>query len=77
MVWSSDFDPIETEVYQKRLTRLTLFVLIVFGVLFLRLWFLQIINGPKYRTQSENNRIDLRDILPFRGLVFDRDGQLL
>ncbi len=42
MVWSSDFDPIETEVYQKRLTRLTLFVLIVFGVLFLRLWFLQI-----------------------------------
>ena len=77
MVWSSDFDPIETEVYQKRLSRLTLFVLIVFGVLFLRLWFLQIINGPKYRTQSENNRIDLRDILPFRGLVFDRDGQLL
>ncbi len=77
MVWSSDFDPIETEVYQKRLSRLTLFVLIVFGVLFLRLWFLQIINGPKYRTQSENNRINLRDILPFRGLVFDRDGQLL
>jgi penicillin-binding protein 2 len=77
MVWSSDFDPIEAEVYQKRLSRLTLFVLIVFGVLFLRLWFLQIINGPKYRTQSENNRIDLRDILPFRGLVFDRDGQLL
>ncbi len=77
MVWSSDFDPIEAEVYQKRLSRLTFFVLIVFGVLFLRLWFLQIINGPKYRTQSENNRIDLRDILPFRGLVFDRDGQLL
>jgi len=77
MVWSSDFDPIETEIYQRRLTRLTFFVLIVFGVLFVRLWFLQIINGPKYRIQSENNRIDLRDILPFRGLIFDRNGQLL
>jgi len=77
MVWRSDFDPIETEVYQKRLTRLTLFVLIVFSVLFVRLWFLQIINGAGYRIQSENNSIDLRDILPFRGLIFDRNGQLL
>ncbi len=77
MVWRSDFDPIETEVYQKRLTRLTLFVLIVFGVLFVRLWFLQIINGARYRIQSESNSIDLRDILPFRGLIFDRNGQLL
>jgi len=77
MVWRSDFDPIETEVYQKRLTRITFFVLIVFGVLFVRLWFLQIINGAGYRIQSENNSIALRDILPFRGLIFDRNGQLL
>ena len=77
MVWHPDFDTIETEVYQKRLTRLTYLVLIVFGVLLVRLWFLQIINGARYRIQSENNRIDLRDVLPFRGLVFDRNGQLL
>ena len=77
MVWRPDFDTIETEVYQKRLTRLTYLVLIVFGVLLVRLWFLQIINGARYRIQSENNRIDLRDVLPFRGLVFDRNGQLL
>lgn len=77
MAWRSDFDTIEIEIYQKRLTRLTLLVFIVFGVLFLRLWFLQIINGPKYRIQSESNRIDLRDVLPFRGLIFDRNGQLL
>jgi penicillin-binding protein 2 len=38
---------------------------------------LQIIDGPKYRIKSENNRIDLRDVLPFRGLIFDRNGQLL
>jgi penicillin-binding protein 2 len=77
MVWRSDFDPVETEIYQKRLTRVTFLVLIVFGVLFVRLWFLQIIHGALYRTESENNRIDLRDVLPFRGLIFDRNGNLL
>ena len=77
MVGRSNFDPIETEVYQRRLTKLTFFILIVFSILFVRLWFLQIIHGAKLRTQSENNRIDLRDVLPFRGLIFDRNGELL
>jgi penicillin-binding protein 2 len=43
----------------------------------LRLWFLQIIQGPSYRVQSENNRIRLQDVAPFRGMVFDRNGELL
>jgi penicillin-binding protein 2 len=77
MVRRSDFDPIEADIYQRRVTRLTFIILIVVGVLFVRLWSLQIINGPKYRIQSEHNRIDLRDILPVRGLIFDRNGQLL
>ena len=77
MVWRSDFDPVEAEIYQKRLTKVTFLVLIVFGVLFVRLWFLQIIHGALYRTESENNRIDLRDVIPFRGLIFDRNGHLL
>ncbi len=77
MVRRSDFDPIETEIYQRRLTGFTVLVLVVFGALLVRLWSLQVINGPKYRTQSEHNRIDLRDILPFRGLIFDRNGHRL
>lgn len=56
---------------------MTLFVLVVFGVLILRLWFLQIVNGRIYRTSSENNRIHLRSIPPFRGMIFDRDGEIL
>jgi len=77
MIWRSKFDPIEAEIYQKRLKKLALFVLIVVGVLFVRLWFVQIISGAKYRRQSESNRIDLRDILPVRGLIFDRNSALL
>lgn len=77
MIWRSKINPIEAEIYQKRLKTLTLFVLIVVGVLFVRLWFLQIISGATYRRKSESNRIDLRDILPVRGMVFDRNGELL
>ncbi len=77
MVGRSGFDPVETDIFQRRLTKLTFFILIVFGVLFVRLWFMQIIHGAKFRTQSENNRIDLRDVLPFRGLIYDRNGELL
>jgi penicillin-binding protein 2 len=57
--------------------KLTVFILIAFGVLFGRLWFLQVISGSKFRTQSENNRIYLRDVVPFRGLIYDRNGELL
>jgi penicillin-binding protein 2 len=77
MVGRSGFDPVETDIFQRRLKRLTFFVLIAFGVLFMRLWFLQIIHGSEFRTKSENNRIDLRDVLPFRGLIYDRNGELL
>ncbi|HUU41880.1 MAG TPA: hypothetical protein VMW42_13170, partial [Desulfatiglandales bacterium] len=77
MAWRSNFDPQEAEAYQKRLTRVTVFILILFSILFARLWFLQIIKGAEYRIQSENNRIDLKDVLPVRGLIFDRNGEIL
>ena len=77
MMWRSKINPIESEIYQKRLKKLTLFVVIIVGILFVRLWFLQIISGAQYRKKSESNRIDLRDILPARGMIFDRNGELL
>jgi penicillin-binding protein 2 len=77
MAWRQNFDPQEAEIYQKRLIKVTIFVLTIFSILFVRLWFLQIIKGTEYRIQSENNRIDLKDVLPFRGLIFDRNGEIL
>ncbi len=76
-MWNSEFDQTETEIYKKRIKILIYLIFIVFGLLFARLWFLQVVNGSKYRLKSENNRIDLRSISPFRGLVFDRNGELL
>jgi penicillin-binding protein 2 len=49
----------------------------IISALMLRLWFIQIVNGPRYRSQSENNRIHLLKIPPFRGMILDRNGELL
>ena len=37
-------------------------------LLFSRMFFLQVIEGEKYQTKAENNRISLRQIAPSRGL---------
>ena len=74
---TSDFDPISTKVFDRQIKNAILFVLVVFGILILRLWFLQIVNGSNYRTKSEHNRIRLQGIPPFRGRILDRNGKTL
>ncbi|MGD2124607.1 MAG: penicillin-binding protein 2 [Desulfobacteraceae bacterium] len=73
----SGFDPISVEVYSKRLRLVIFLIIAVLAALVMRLWLLQIAHGPAYRTQSENNRIHLQDIAPFRGMIFDRYGELV
>jgi penicillin-binding protein 2 len=74
---SSGFDPVSIETLNKRLLFVTIFVVAAFSALILRLWFLQVVNGQKYRTQSESNSIHLQEIPPFRGLILDRNGEPL
>jgi len=73
----SGFDSASIDIFHRRLRVVTIFVLGVFSILVLRLWSLQLVNGPNYRVQSENNRIHLQDIPPVRGMIFDRHGKLL
>ncbi|MBN1907029.1 MAG: penicillin-binding protein 2 [Deltaproteobacteria bacterium] len=74
---TSGFDPILAEIIGRRLRIVTVFVIFFIAILISRLWFLQIIKGPMYRVKSENNRIHLQSIPPFRGLIMDRNGELL
>jgi penicillin-binding protein 2 len=76
-VRSSGFDPVSVEIFSRRLRWVIFIVIGAFVALVMRLWWLQIAGGPAYRVQSENNRIHLQDIAPFRGMIFDRHGQLL
>jgi penicillin-binding protein 2 len=51
--------------------------LALFGVLFLRLWFLQVLNGSEYLAEANNNRTrELRVSAP-RGVILDRNGESL
>jgi penicillin-binding protein 2 len=74
---SSGFDPVSIETLNKRLLFVTIFVFAAFSALILRLWFLQVVNGESYKTQSENNSIHVEEIPPFRGLILDRNGEPL
>ena len=47
------------------------------ALLALRLWHLQIREGPYYRDLSENNRTRSVILEPARGLIYDRNGVLL
>ncbi len=46
----------------------------IFLILFLRLFFLQVVNGYYYRYLSDNNRTKTRIIHAPRGIIFDRNG---
>ena len=68
---------IDSEWYRNRLTGVILCVSAAFLVLFLRLFYLQVVQGEEFRRLSENNCIRLQDLDPPRGLIFDRNGTLL
>ncbi len=69
--------PDEYDRSRRLLSRVALIVLVLFGVLFLRLWFLQLIRGDYLQKRSEYNRIRSQDLPPWRGMILDRDGNIL
>ena len=49
--------------------------MLMFGVIFFRLWYLQILSGPQYVQQANANRIRELPIQAPRGEILDREGQ--
>lgn len=69
--------PEEQEQTRRTLGRLALVVLGLFGIIFLRLWTLQLVEGEQLRQRSEHNRIRILDLPPWRGMILDRNGEVL
>ena len=63
--------------FRRRLTAAMAVVLVVFGVTLVRLWSLQITEGERYRSLSEHNRIRLKRVHATRGVILDRNGEVL
>ncbi len=52
-------------------------VLGAFAILFLRLWSLQVLAGPKYLHAAQNNQLRTVRVQAPRGAIVDRDGDVL
>ncbi len=63
--------------YKQRLVRIAFCVAGTFCLIFMRLFYLQVIHGEELRRLSENNCIRLQSTDPSRGMIFDRNGKLL
>ncbi|MCL2308916.1 MAG: penicillin-binding protein 2 [Proteobacteria bacterium] len=71
-------DPVrELFLFRKRLWLTGLTMLLVFGVLLGRFFYLQVIAHQQYQTQAENNRIAVVPVGPSRGTISDREGTVL
>ncbi|MBI2313023.1 MAG: penicillin-binding protein 2 [Betaproteobacteria bacterium] len=69
----------QRELYYFRL-RLAIaagFVLTLFALLLGRFVYLQVVQYEHYRTQAEANRISIVPVVPNRGLILDRNGEVL
>lgn len=66
-----------SKIFSRRVALLLGGQLGLFGVLAARLYYLQILEGEKYKVLADENRISLRLIPPVRGKIVDRHGEAL
>jgi penicillin-binding protein 2 len=67
----------ELMVFRNRLLLAGLAILIAFGVLLARFTWLQVVQREYYHTLAEANRISVAPVVPNRGLILDRHGEVL
>ena len=67
----------ETRINNARTITAVLLVMGLLGVILARYYALQVTEYEVYRTESERNRVQLQPLPPKRGLIYDRNGELL
>lgn len=77
-----DWGTLKDTLQEKRLfqSRVTVAIIMVLGLTLLlgaRLYHLQIVDTQTYTTLSDRNRVQVQPVAPTRGLILDRNGQLL
>ncbi|MGB4583356.1 MAG: penicillin-binding protein 2, partial [Rhodoferax sp.] len=68
---------LELARFRLRVLVASVVVLVCFGLLAARLFYLQVIRHDDLRAQAENNRTAILPIVPNRGLILDRNGVVL
>jgi penicillin-binding protein 2 len=67
----------ELTVFRTRLMLASLGIVIAFGILLARFTWLQVVQREYYHTLAEANRISVVPVVPNRGLILDRNGEVL
>ncbi len=70
-------DPINPGAWQRRERTLAILVSVIFALVILRLFTLQVLEGARYRDLSEENRIRVEVLTAPRGEIRDRKGRML
>jgi penicillin-binding protein 2 len=63
--------------FALRIAILSAFALVMFSLIFFRLWYLQVLSGDQYRRQAENNQLREIVVRAPRGEILDRNGRTL
>ncbi len=67
----------ELNVFRNRIIVATICILIGFVILATRLVYLQVVKRDQFYTMAEANRISVVPVVPNRGVVYDRNGEVL
>ena len=67
----------EMQQFQLRLGIAAAAVLVAFGLLAARFFYLQVVQHSVYQAKAEENRISIVPVAPNRGLILDRNGLVI
>ncbi|MBO6281714.1 MAG: penicillin-binding protein 2 [Alphaproteobacteria bacterium] len=67
----------KVKVLGHRTIFLMLFNLVAFAMIVARLYYLQVYEADKYKVMSDKNRISTRFLVPPRGVIYDRNGEVI
>jgi penicillin-binding protein 2 len=77
MYLDSDNRPAITPQLAFRVAVIGGFALVMFAIIFFRLWYLQTLSGDKYLADANNNRVREIKVQAPRGKILDREGNVL
>lgn len=74
---NNDRRPPVTPQLALRVAALGVVAFVLFGIIFFRLWYLQVLSGDQYLAQAQTNRVRVQPLPAPRGSILDRNGNVL
>jgi len=73
----NDLNAEKNQILSRRIIFIIIANLLAFVVIITRLYYLQVVQADKYKMMSDENRISTRFLLPPRGMIYDRNGEIV